>query len=262
MLNELYHDCCEHSVDLDFDVNLSDEIDVLVSEMVQEVWRLQGTDGNVNEAIAKYFSDRMWSGVIKGFGNNLDSVDYDSPDYNMLTSLKKNVWSFSSAKNYQQLRELSDALIGEDGKLRTFEQFKEAAGIINEKFMKTWLRTEYNLAVAGGQMAGKWVDIQRNASTLPLLEFDVVMDGQTTDICVSLNGIIVPITHPMVARFYPPNHFGCRTTVRQLASGKITPDSKMSLPEIPKMFQTNLAQHGLVFPEDHPYFIGLPDNLK
>jgi len=28
------------------------------------------------------------------------------------------------------------------------------------------------------------------------------------------------------------------------------------------MFRTNLAESGLVFPKDHPYFDGLPDNLK
>jgi SPP1 gp7 family putative phage head morphogenesis protein len=230
--------------------------------MVQEIYRLQGTDGTINQIITKFFADKIWTAVVKGYGNDIPTVEYDSPDYNMLVSLKRNVWQFSSAKNYQQLRALSDALIGEDGQLRTFQQFKSIANSINEKFVKVYLETEYNLAVAGGQMAGKWVTIHSNSTTFPLLQFDVVIDSQTTDICRPLDGIIVPVDHPMLNSYYPPNHYGCRTTIRQLTSGKVTPDEKIALPEIPKMFRTNLAKQGLIFPEDHPYFIGIPQDIK
>jgi SPP1 gp7 family putative phage head morphogenesis protein len=261
-IEELYNQsCCDHH-EIEFDVNLADDLSTALEEMLYNIWHLQGTDGNINETITKFFADKIWKGVVKGYGMDIPAVDYDSPDYHMLEAIKKNVWQFSSAKNYAQLRELSSALIGDDGQLRTFDQFKQAARLINDKFMKTWLRTEYDLAVSGGQMAGKWVQIQKNASSLPLLQFDAVIDSQTTDLCRSLDGVTVPINHPFVKRYYPPNHFGCRLTVRQLASGVVTPDNKIPAPEIPKMFQTNLGQQGLIFPEDHAYFIGLPDEIK
>jgi len=258
-LEELYsHECCEHTTEFENLVDLSDIID----EMVREVYKLQGTDGTINQAVTKYIADKLWNAVAKNYGINTADVEYDTPDYHMLESLKLNVWQFSSAKNYSQLRELSDALLDEHGNLKTFEQFKEAAKVINDKYMKTWLKTEWDLAVAGGQMAGKWVSIQRDASIFPFLQFDVVLDKQTTEICRPLADIIVPVGHPILNKYYPPNHFNCRTTVRQLRSGKVTPDHKLPSLEIPEMFQTNLAQQGLIFPEDHPYFIGIPDSVK
>lgn len=242
--------------------NLADDIAAAIEAMLVEIYALQGTDGAINQIVTKYFADRLWSGVVDSFGGDLGAFAYDSPDYNMLKSLKESVWHFSAAKNYQQLRDLSNALLDADGNLRTFEQFKEAAMAINEKFMKTWLQTEYDLAIAGGQMASKWVSITENAETLPLIQFDVVLDKRTTEICGPLAGIIVPFNHPMVKKYYPPNHFKCRTTVRQLASGVVTPDDKMVLPELPKMFRTNLAQSGLIFPEGHAYYEGLPESVK
>ena len=258
-VSELYEPCCDHEhVILP---NLADDISQAIEEMLQEIYRLQGTDGNTNAIMTKYFFDKMWTGAMKGFAETA-GPDYDSPNNNMMAALKNNVSTFAVAKNYQQLKELNGALLGDDGQLRTFQQFKQAAALINDKYMKTWLETEYNLAVAGGQMAGKWVNISRDASTLPLLEFDAVLDNRTTALCRSLDKIILPINHIFWNRFYPPNHFGCRSTVRQLASGQITPEDKIRTADIPKMFQTNLAKQGLIFPEDHPYFIGLPDELK
>lgn len=261
-IGELYnHACCVHHAS-DFDINLADDLSTALEEMLYNIWHLQGTDGNIDETVTRFFADRIWKGVVKGYGFDLPAVEFDSPDYQMLEAIKKNVWQFSAAKNFQQLRELSNALIGEDGLLKTFDQFKEAAKLINEKFMKTWLRTEYDLAIAGGQMAGKWVQIQKNASALPLLRFEAIIDSQTTELCASLHGTMLPIDHAFWRRFYPPNHFNCRSTVSQHPSGTVTEESKIPSAEIPKMFQTNLGQQGLIFPADHPYFIGIPDDVK
>jgi len=223
--------------------------------MILNIYNLQGTDGSINEAVTKHISDKLWSGVVKGFGGDLASFDFDTPDYNMLKALKENVWQFSSAKNYSQMRELSDALLDANGNLKSFEEFRDAARLINDKYLKTWLKTEYDLAVNGAQMASKWVRISADAGILPLLQFDAVLDSQTTDLCRGLDGTILPIDHPFWNRFYPPNHFNCRSTVRQLPSGTVTQEDKIPSSEIPPMFQTNLGKRGLIFPEDHPYFI-------
>jgi SPP1 gp7 family putative phage head morphogenesis protein len=260
-LTELYnHACCNNASTF---ANLADDdLQSILEEMVRDLYRLQGTDGSINAAMTQYYADKMWRGVVKGYGSDIPGVDYDSPDFNMLNALKTNVSQFSAAKNYAQLKELSLALLDENGNLREFDEFKKAAAAINEKFVKTWLRTEYDLAVAGGQMAGKWVDIIRNKETLPLLQFEAVIDGRTTELCAGLNGTILPVGHAFWNRFYPPNHFNCRSTVRQLASGVVTPDNKIPSADIPKMFQTNLGKNSLIFPEDHPYFIGLPEEIK
>lgn len=211
--------------------------------------------GNMDVTVTKAITDKLWSGVEKGWGQALPT-DYDTPDALMLQRLRDNVWQFSAAKNYSQLKELGSALIGPDGKLRTWDQFKEAAYKINDKHINQWLRAEYELAVNGAQMAAQWVRIEENAATLPLLEFDAVLDGQTSPLCRSLHGTRLPVGHPFWKTYYPPNHWGCRSAVRQLASGIATPEEKIPSADIPAMFKTNLGQQGLIFPADHPYYKG------
>lgn len=233
----------------------------LLLNMVAGVWRDTGMptgliDRNVTGAIARKLMGAIETGYGKQLADIGTSIDYETPDANMLLKLQQNVWHFSAAKNYTQLVELSRALIGEDGKLRSWDQFKEAAYKVNDRHINQWLRVEYDNAVAGAQMAGKWVEIQRDAAIFPYLQFDVILDGGTSDICRPLAGVIVPVGDAMLNTFYPPNHFNCRTTIRQLRTGM--PSTNYSLPDIPTMFQTNVGKTGMAFPEGHPYFTGAP----
>lgn len=228
--------------------------------MLNQIWTDKGMPpGLVNKKVIILLAEKLWKGAIDGYGNNFGSLDADTPDWNMLLSLQKNVWHFSAAKNYTQLRELSNALIGDDGKLRTESQFRAAAFKINDVQIKQHLSAEYDLAMKGSQMAGKWVDIEADKETLPLLEFDAVVDGRTTELCLSLNGTVLPIDDPFWNIYYPPNHFNCRSGVRQLSSGVITKNVPSA--DIPTMFQTNLAKEGLIYPPEHPYFIDLPHDV-
>lgn len=237
-----------------------DDLEQLILAMLEQVWREKGMPaGLINTEVTTAIAEKLWAGVISGYGKDFPGIDWDTPDYQMLQALEQNVWHFSSAKNYTQLRQLSGALLGPDGKLRTKSQFFQEAFKINKTHVKQHLSAEYELAVAGGQMAGKWVDIQADKETFPLLAFDVVMDGRTTEICSNLDGVVVPIDHPYVKTYYPPNHFGCRTTVRKLRRGKVT--ENLPYPEIPDMFRTNLGEQGLIYPTGHAYFDQLPGEV-
>lgn len=230
--------------------------------MAEQVWKAKGLpNGMINRDFVSAFAKQFWEGVKEGYGKDIPKVDYDTPDFNTLAKLQSNIWQFSGAKNYAQLRELSNALIGDDGKLRKYEQFKEIALNLNKKYVKQHLKTEYNLAVTGSQMAGKWVDIEANKQVLRYLEFDAVIDSQTTDLCRKLHGTILPVDHPFWRKYYPPNHFGERGTVRQRASGPVTDDDRIPSADIPPMFETNLGQQGLIFPKQHPYFTDIPEGI-
>lgn len=254
-IDALHAPCCEHHT-----INnlAADDIDKELAAMIKAVYDEKGMPvGDISAAIVEYYANKLWDGVTEGYGG----IDYATPDENMLNALRTNVWQFSSAKNYQQLVSLSKALVDEDGALRSFRAFKEAAREINEKFVEQWLKAEYNLAVSGSQMASKWVNIEQNAGVLPYLVFDAIIDMQTTELCRELNGTKLPIDHPFWKIYYPPNHYGERSTVRQAANGPATAAGKIPSIEIPAMFRTNLAQQRLIFPKSHPYFDGVPPNV-
>ena len=259
-MNELHAGCCAH-----------DQLPVLAAppanmaaalyRMVKDIWDVKGMPkGLVNAEVTNLIANTLLGGAEEGYGFGFTGIDYDTPDGAMIKALQENIWHFSAAKNYTQLRELSNGLIGSDGKLRTYNEFKEVALGINDKHINQWLKAEYELAVSGSQMAGKWVTIQETKTALPLLIFDAVLDTQTTVLCRNLDGTCLPVDHPFWKTYYPPNHYGERSTVRQAASGKVTKD----IPgiDIPPMFQSNLGQDQLIFPQGHPYFIGAPADLK
>lgn len=237
-----------------------DELAKELAGQVDEIWKRKGMPKRLNRKVTRLYANTLMEGVEKGYGRPVSGIDYDTPDGNMLKNLTKNVYQFSAAKNYTQMRQLTQALIGDDHKLRTKSQFKRAAFEINEAHVGHWLDAEYELCVAGSQMASKWVDITSNPAT-KYLEFDVVLDKKTSDTCRPLHGVVVPVDHPMLAIYFPPNHFYCRTTVRQLTNGTPTPDHQMNLPEIPPMFRTNLGKQGLVFPKGHSYWVGVPNDV-
>lgn len=208
------------------------------------------------------FADHLWAAVVEGYGSDLVGIDYDSPDAEMLRNLQNNVYQFSAAKNYQQMKHLTQALIGEDGKLLSWGEFKKAAFKINSEQVKHWLKAEYDTAIASAQMASKWVQVQSTKDRIPYLEFDAVMDERTSDLCRNFNGVLLPADDPFWDQYYPPNHFRCRSTVRQRSEGKISDPASIVYPEkLPEMFKVNLGQRGLVFPPDHPYWEGTPDSV-
>lgn len=197
------------------------------------------------------------STVSENVGANFATVDYDTPDAAMLARLTRDVWHFSVAKNYQQLRDLTLALRDEQGKLREFAAYKTEVEKINEKFNGTWLRTEWNTAVGSSQMAARWLDFQEN-ETSPFLMYDTAGDKRVRKDHDALDGIIRRITDEFWRTHYPPNGYGCRCDVRQLAGEDIAETTDLPAVNIPEMFRTNLAENGLVYPKGHAYFDGVP----
>ncbi|GET46504.1 phage head morphogenesis protein [Capnocytophaga felis] len=187
-----------------------------------------------------------------------DESGYDTPDYKMREFLKKNVWEFSVAKNYNDNIALNNLLLKPDGSLRNWNDFKrEAQKVVGNSIR--YLKTEYNTVVLGAQNASLWADIQKYKHLFPFLQFDVVMDGHTSDICKPLHGVIVSVDDPMLKHYFPPNHFNCRTTVRQLRKG--VPTESYAVPDIPDAFKNNPGITGKVFTQKNSYIANTPNDV-
>jgi SPP1 gp7 family putative phage head morphogenesis protein len=187
------------------------------------------------------------------------SVDYSTPDMAMLTRLTRDTWQFSSAKNYQELRDLTLAMKDESGKLREWDDFKEAAGKITEKYNETWMRTEYDMAIASAQNAARWTEFEKEADVIPNLKYQTVGDSSVRPEHAVLDGIVRPLDDPFWDTHYPPNGWGCRCEALQSFGEPVTTKYKdISMPE---MFRTNLAKTGLIYPKNHPYYDGVPKDV-
>lgn len=127
-------------------------------------------------------------------------------------------------------------MVRKDGSLRPWSEFKrEALMVVGES--NRYLKTEYNTVVSGAQMSRMWQEIQRDKHIFPFVQFDVVKDGRTSDICSPLDKLIFEVDSPVLAYYFPPNHFNCRTRVRKLRNG--VPSKNYTLPDIPTEFKNN-----------------------
>ncbi len=203
----------------------------------------------------------LFTGVTEGSGLNFDTVDFSTPDAKMLNRITRDVWQFSAAKNYQEMRDLTLALTDENGKLRSFADFETEAIKIDEKYNRRWLKTEYDHAIGSATMASRWAEFEENAEDQPFLVYQTVGDQNVRYEHQLLNGIIRKITDSFWKKYYPPNGWKCRCDVKQLA-GSYAQETE-SLPKVPidDMFATNLAKTGLIFPKGHPYYNGVPDDV-
>lgn len=168
----------------------------------------------------------------------------------MREALKRNIWQFSVAKNYNDNIRLNNLLLRPDGSVRPWNEFKREAQFVVGTSNR-YLKTEYDTIVAVAQMSRLWQEIQRDKHIFPFVQFDVVQDDHTSEICSPLHGVIMSVDDPSLAFYFPPNHFNCRTTVRKLRNG--IPTQNVNLPDIPEAFQNNIGETGKIFTKNNRY---------
>lgn len=222
-------------------------------------------DGSITEydlpeslygAIGRYFE----KGLYKGFG--MDLSEAVGKDLELLTELRENIWLFSAAKTYQETKDIAGLLFKEDGDLRTSKEFNDAGMEAFDKWNYVWGNTEYNTAVGQAQNAVKWNEIEKNKKVLPMLRYSAVIDGNTSDICLPLDGLVAPVDDPIWDSIAPENHFNCRCVLLQEEENEstVTPDDEKEerVKEVEgnmnDLFKMNSGKDGYVFKDDHPYF--------
>lgn len=241
---------------------VNDPIEKRARQVAREIYN--GTfDGEIDEGMVDLVAQELMKAIERGF-DKVPMVEYPGkPDEAMLAHLRENVYQFSAAKNYQQLRDLTSQLIDEQGRVRKFSAFQDVALQINAQYNQHWLRTEYDTALTGGEMAARWVQFDAEKDDIPLLEYSTVGDARVRNEHRALDGITRKVDDAFWNTYYPPNGWNCRCTVVQKPQGDETPESRIptSGTGVPELFQVNLAKRGLAFPPGHPYYNGVPQTV-
>jgi SPP1 gp7 family putative phage head morphogenesis protein len=180
-------------------------------------------------------------------------VAWDSPDAKLKTFLKKNVQRFSGFKSARVCREMTQKLYDAEGKIRDFAAFKADALQVNQLYNVAYLKTEYEQAVAGAQMASKWSTFEPEA----LLQYRTVGDDLVRPEHRRFDGVTLPASHAFWDTHYPPNDWNCRCDAVDLVDDEHPHTSAAELaglPDVPSMFANNVGKAGEVFGKEHPYF--------
>lgn len=204
------------------------------------------------EATVEYFK----KGLYEGFGQTLSTAQ--GPDLELLKELRESVYMFSAAKTYQQTKELSSLLVDSNGNIISRAEFNRIGRDTFNTWNNVWGSTEYDTAIASGNMSAKWNDIQKQELIFPMLRYSAVGGEETCEICGRLDNMIAPVNDAVWSKIYPPNHFNCMCTVLQERDAKSTVGYNAAVNEsvsnMQGTFINNVGISGTVFTKGHPYF--------
>lgn len=214
----------------------------------------------LHQELMKQTADELLKAAQTGFNRNLQGINFDTPDHNYIAQLRSNLFNFAGAKSYQHLKSLNDLLFDEKGKMVPFyifrdkvEEYRSAAMKVEKRYNESWLKSEYNNAMAQAQAARRWKDFEEDADIFPNLEYRTAGDAQVRYSHQKLNKIILPINHEFWDKYYPPNDWGCRCRTRP-TDADVTPDDEIKGITLEGTFKNNVGKTGYIFPEKHPYY--------
>ncbi len=193
------------------------------------------------------------------FGFDSTNVPPMSPAEEVFFPIRQNIWQFSAAKQYQQVRIMS-SFINVAGEVTPFSDFRKVAENVFDTFNKNYLKTEFNTAVGQSQMAREWVTIQEHKEQFKFIRYMTQKDARVRDEHDVFDGITLEVDNPFWRNFMPKNGWNCRCFVVQLERARETDLSKKKIPswgspELPELFKMNPGIDKYIFdPKQHPYF--------
>lgn len=233
------------------------DLDDVVARALRNVYEKKLRAGDLDAGTWAANVEKLWAATSKGMGI---STGYQASTSNELAAaLRQNLFVFGAFKNHHMVGDIVGALTDPSGNVRSFADFKKAALAISGNYNGSWLKTEYDTAIASGQMAVKWQDFQQNKRALPFLRYETIGDSRVRPAHRALDGVTRHIDDPFWETWFPPNGWACRCDVAQVAGGKtpvpkVLPDDK----QVPLVFRHNPGATGQVFSAQHPYFQQLP----
>ena len=134
--------------------------DKLIEALFRGVYTGKITPRFLPQSLYYAIADYLKKGIYDGYGATFSALKqakipngFTTGDLELLTEMRLNIYLFSAAKTYQEIRTMSDALIDDKGRTVPFKQFREKADETYQLYNKTWLQTEYDTAIGQAQSA-------------------------------------------------------------------------------------------------------------
>lgn len=211
-------------------------------------------------------------GLISEINNVLQDalqagITYEIPE-TMLQHFNKNIYVFSGAKTYAELRELSDLLVDDKGEIKSFSKFFKDVRQVHNEYNKSYLESEYIFATQSAQMASKWVEFEQDGDEFNL-QYRTANDDRVRYSHQLLHNTTLPPSDPFWLEYFPPNGWRCRCNAVQVRKKRYPESDSTTANELGKkatytvgaggvntseMFRFNPGKQNVIFPPHHPYF--------
>jgi SPP1 gp7 family putative phage head morphogenesis protein len=240
------------------EIKLAAGTDEFLDEMARFAYDNYEDTGLLNTDVYLKIAGQMFDRFTKGFNTGYKTGDGGPGAFQAY--IQDNLFPFSAAKNYSQMKDMRDRLMDDQGKIKSFGRFRDDVASISQDYNQNWLQSEYNYVQKSGIMAAQWQNIILDKETYPYLMYTTRMDDKVRPEHAALQGITLKVDDPFWNKYYPPNGWNCRCTVKQLQTHEATPSDpraagKLAKAEkIPELFQNNVGKSKMELSNGHPYY--------
>lgn len=201
--------------------------------------------------------------------NGAVEIGFREVDNALLKELKNNIYMFSAAKTFQQVKEMQSMLYDGNKKLE-YSVFRDRVKSTYSKYNEAYLESEYVTALTSANNALNYREAIADKKLFTQLRYVAIIDAYTSEICKRLNGTVANTDDKIWHTCSSPNHFNCRCHLEKIDKyEEIKPDSDSKLSEIKDfaeskmqpVFKNNSGITEKIYPKSHPYF-SVPKKYK
>jgi hypothetical protein len=177
-------------------------------------------------------------------------VESDTIDTDFVDQLKHNQQVFAAFKTHAQQNELVKLLINDEGKARSFSEFKKACEPILGQYNNNWLQTEYNTSLTRARFAANVKGFERDSDQFPNMEWTPSRSPDRRPDHEIFYGTVLPINHPFWNKHHPGDLYNCKCGIEQ-TNKKATREPKATDPKVAGLDESPL--NGAIFTNTHPF---------
>jgi SPP1 gp7 family putative phage head morphogenesis protein len=214
------------------------------------------SSGDINDKAVQPLLNGINSVLQDGFNHGIEH----SVPYIIKRNLSENIYVFSGAKTYTELKELSGLLPDTDGNIKPFNKFWQDAQGIYPEYNRSYLEAEYIFATQSAQMASRWNEYETDGDRYNL-QYRTAGDERVRKSHQLLHNTTLSPSDPFWNDYFPPNGWRCRCTAVQVRKSKYPESDGTQAVHLGvnategknNIFRFNPGKQQVIFPEHHPY---------
>ncbi|WP_336834067.1 phage portal protein family protein [Sphingobacterium siyangense] len=147
-------------------------------------------------------------------------IEYGVDDPVTMTAYEMNLFRFAGAKTLYDAQQLNELF----RQVKNFREFYDNASAMLDVHNRDWLETEYNTAIAVGEMASTYNRLMNQKEDFPYWQYKTIGDERVRHSHTLLHDVVLPWNHPYWQYIMPPNGWGCRCYIVPRTKAEITPE--------------------------------------
>lgn len=200
----------------------------------------------------------MNSAAVQGLSESKSPPTHEE---GFLRSIRHSNEVFSVFKTHAMGTKMAERLIGEDGKLRSFEEWRKAVAPIARHQVGSWLRTEYDTAVIRAHQAADWLEFEANKDIFPNLQWmpTTSVSPESSHQVFWSKPVILPVDDPFWSEHRPGDRWNCKCSLDATDADvqRLDPQERKEAAKPEHQAQRGLegnpAYKGLIT-DKHPYY--------